>query len=489
MLIEMLLESARRSPQTVAVADSMRSFTYKQLTRIAMVMRQVIRSRTNNDHVGIMLPSSSLFPAVLMGTLWASRTAVPLNFLLSAEELLPVVQDAGLDTIITVKHFSKLLETLPVKVVYLEDLPLKRKIIFSYFKPIPPAPKVELSDTAVLLYTSGTTGQPKGVELTYDNLYSNCTDTITSLEIDQHQIFLNILPPFHVFGLTANVLVPIMLGASVFAIPRFSPVAVIKSVAENGVTLMMAIPSMYAAILKSKSATADSFRSIKLAISGGEPLSDRVRARFEERYNVILKQGYGLTETSPVISVSSAKHFRDGTVGRLIRNVEVRIVDENDRDLPAGEEGEIYVRSPGVMKGYYRKPEETAKVIDKEGWFHTGDIGRLETDRYLSITGRAKDMLIIGGENVFPREIEAALEAVEGVLQVAVIGMADDLRGEVPVAFVMPESHTQLDEQTLRSIARQSLAGFKVPRRIEIRDDLPTGPTGKILKRRLHELL
>lgn len=489
MLIDMLLESARRSPQTVAVADSMRSFTYKQLTRIAMVMRQVIRSRTNNDHVGIMLPSSSLFPAVLMGTLWASRTAVPLNFLFSAEELLPVVQDAGLDTIITVKHFTKLAEALPVKVVYLEDLPLKRKIIFSYFRPIPAAPKVELSDTAVLLYTSGTTGQPKGVELTYDNLYSNCADTITSLEIDQHQIFLNILPPFHVFGLTANVLVPIMLGASVFAIPRFSPAAVVKSVAENGVTLMMAIPSMYAAILKSKSATAESFRSIKLAISGGEPLSDRVRARFEERYKVILKQGYGLTETSPVISVSSAKHFRDGTVGRLIRNVEVRIVDENDRDLPAGEEGEIYVRSPGVMKGYYHKPEETAKVIDADGWFRTGDIGRLETDRYLSITGRAKDMLIIGGENVFPREIEAALEAVEGVLQVAVIGMADDLRGEVPVAFVMPEPHAQLDEQSLRIIARQSLAGYKVPRRIEIRDDLPTGPTGKILKRRLHELL
>lgn len=489
MLVNALLESTRKYPQSLAVADGLRSFTYKQLTRFASVMRNIIRSRTRNDRVGIMLPSSSFFPAVLFGTFWSLKTAVPLNFLLNAEELSPIVKDAGLDVIITIKYFSKLAERLPAETIYLEDLPLKRKMIFSMVWPVPQAPKVDPESTAVLLYTSGTTAQPKGVELTYHNLYSNCTDTIASLHIDRHHSFLNILPPFHVFGLTANVLVPVVLGASVHAIPRFSPSTVIKTIRKKHITSMMAIPSMYAAILKAKSATPDTFQSVTLAISGGEPLSESVRTKYEEQFNLILRQGYGLTETSPVISACSIEHHRDQTVGRPIRNTKIRIVDENGLDLPVDHDGEILVNGPGVMKGYYNKPEETAKVLDDQRWFRTGDIGRLDQDGFLSITGRVKEMMIIGGENVFPREIEAVLEAHEGVLQAAVIGVPDDLRGEAPVAFVLSEHHASLDEQSLRSYAKQSLAGFKVPKKIMIREDLPTGPTGKILKRRLRELL
>jgi long-chain acyl-CoA synthetase len=314
-------------------------------------------------------------------------------------------------------------------------------------------------------------------------------DTIASLNVDADHTFLNILPPFHIFGLTANVLVPVFLGARVFAIPRFNPLAVLRAVTEQRVSIMMAIPSMYAAMLRSKSAKPDAFESVYLAISGGEPLPESVRLAFEKRFGLTLREGYGLSETSPVLSVCTRENDKLHTVGKPIRNVEIRIVNPAGGDLPVGGEGEILARSPGVMKGYFGRPDETKSVLDDDGWFRTGDIGRLDEDGYLSITGRAKEMLIIGGENVFPREIESVLELHEAVSQVAVIGMTDGMRGEVPVAFVIPKKDMAVTEEALRTFARKSLAGFKTPKRIEIREDLPTGPTGKIMKRKLMELL
>lgn len=433
-----------------------------------------------------MLPASSAFPATLFGTLWAGKVAVPLNFLMSPEELSGVVTDAGLDLVVTIGHFRTLVGNLSVRAIYLEELGLRRRLIFNLLCRRPRTPKVSAEDTAVMLYTSGTTAVPKGVELTYGNLRSNALDSIKALNIDGHIRMLNILPPFHVFGLTAGVLIPVALGASVVSIPRFSPVAVIKAAEAQGISMLMAVPSMYAAILKAKSAKPDSFRSVELAVSGGEPLPESVRRGFEERFGVVLRQGYGLTETSPVVSVCTREAYKVGTVGRPIPNVQLRIASSGEY---ADGEGEILVRGPGVMKGYHHRLEETQRVIDSEGWFHTGDVGRIDADGFLSITGRCKDMLIVGGENVFAREIEAALEAHEGVLQAAVIGVPDDLRGEVPVAFVIPRQGAEVAEAELRAFVKQSLAGLKVPRQVYVRADLPTGPTGKIVKRRLRELL
>ena len=489
MLVDALLDANRRVPGKLAVDDGVRSLSYRRLTNLAAALRSVVRRRTDLDRVGIMLPASAVFPATLFGTLWASKIAIPLNFLLNPDELTGIVRDAGLDLIVTVRHFRDLATQLPARTLYLEDLPLKRKLLWASIAPTPAAPRVDPDHTAVILYTSGTTAQPKGVELTHRNLHSNCLDTIDSLEIDGEQTFLNILPPFHVFGLTGLVLIPVALRASVYAIPRFNPLAVVRALAARDITIMVAIPSMYAAMLRTKSTHANAFRSVYLAVSGGEPLPESVRRDFEERYGVVLREGYGLTETSPVAAVNSVSSYRQGTVGRPIRHAEVRIVSETGGDLPAGEDGEILVRGPGVMKGYYKRPEETHRVIDNDGWFSTGDVGRLDADGFLSITGRAKDMLIIGGENVFPREIEAALEEHEDVLQAAVIGVPDDLRGESPTAFVIPTAGADISESELRNYVKQSLAGFKVPRQIIIREDLPTGPTGKMLKRHLRELL
>ncbi len=489
MLVESLVETVREHSDSLAVADQRLTLSYRHLARLSSIFRRVVTRETKCERVGLMLPASAVFPAALMGTLWAGRIAIPLNFLLQPDELRKIVEDSGIDLLVSVRPFDKLTSQLPCRAAYVEDLAIKRRMFIASLLPLPSAPEVRADDTAVILYTSGTTAEPKGVELTYGNLYSNCMDCIHSLDMDPRQRFLNILPPFHVFGLTANVLLPICLGASVFSIPRFSPIAAVRAIEEHEITIMLAIPSMYAAMLRVKSATGESMRSIRIAVSGGEPLSDRVRADFEKRFGVMLHQGYGLTETSPVVSVCLPQAHKEGSVGRPIRNTSVRVVDADGCDLSGVQDGEILIRGPGVMKGYYRKPEDTRRVIDEQGWFRTGDIGHLDADGFLFITGRAKEMLIIGGENVFPREIEAVLESHDAVQQAAVIGVPNGLRGEAPVAFVIPKKDTPVTEETLRAFARQHLAGFKTPKQIIIREDLPAGPTGKILKRRLRELL
>jgi long-chain acyl-CoA synthetase len=489
MLVDALLDANRQAPHKLAVTDGRLTLSYKRLTLLARVIRGVIDGGTSRDRVGIMLPASALFPATLFGSLWAGKTAVPLNFLLSPAELGHIVEDAQLDLVVTIGHFRELADQLPARAIYLDEMSLKWKLLWRAITPTPAPPRVDPDDMAVLLYTSGTTAEPKGVRLSYGNLHSNCVDTIHSLEIGRDHRFLNILPPFHVFGLTANVLMPVVLHATVHAIARFSPVAVVKTIEKERISLMLAIPSMYAAMLRTKKSTAESFRSIRLAVSGGEPLPDRVRAGFEERFGVTLREGYGLTETSPVIAACSVEAYRVQSVGRPIRHAEVRIAGEGGNVLGPDQDGEILIRGPGVMQGYHNKPEETKAVIDEAGWFHTGDIGRLDADGFLYITGRCKEMLIIGGENVFPREIEAVLEEHADVLQAAVIGIPDESRGEAAVAFVICKEGAKATELELRNHAKNALAGYKVPKRVYIRSELPTSPTGKILKRRLRELL
>ncbi|MCH7812393.1 MAG: AMP-binding protein [Planctomycetes bacterium] len=487
MLVEALLESAQRFGRSPAVADASRRWDYRRLATVATAMRSIIKRQATGQRVGIMLPACAAFPAVLFGALWAGKTAVPLNFLLSADELARIVKDAGLDVVYSVRHFRELLSKLPVRTAFLEDLPLKRGVVLAKLRPRPKPPGVSPNDTAVILYTSGTSGDPKGVELTYGNLRSNCDACIEAARMTQEQTFLNLLPPFHVFGLTGNVLVPVVLGANVFAIPRFQPGAALEAMRQERVSIVLAIPSMYSAMLRQKSAPADALASVDLAMSGGEPLPPDLAQGFAERFGVTLHQGYGLTETAPVISLCGSHMARDGSVGRIVPGVECRIVDDDHVPLATGGDGEIQVRGPCVMKGYYRRPDETAAVIDAQGWFRTGDVGRLDEDGFLFITGRKKEMIIVGGENVHPREIEGVLEQHPAVEEAAVIGMPDVSRGETPLAFVTFKADQSATEIEMRSFAKQRLAGFKVPREIRVIDDFPRGPTGKVLKRALRE--
>ncbi len=489
MIVDTLLASAERGGSRPAVADPFRSLDYGNLVRFADVMRRQVEKTTSNPHVGVMLPSTCASAGTLFGVFWADRVAVPLNFLLQPRELLAVVQDSGIDTIFTIKHFKDVAEPLPVKVVYLEDLPLKREMVLERIRRKPPAPKKTRDDLAVLLYTSGTSGLPKGVRQTHGNLRSAVDASIEHAQLKTEHRFVGVLPHFHSFGLTAMLLVPVALGASVYYLPRFQPMQMIDTIREQGSSVTIMIASMFAAMLKAKSGGKEDLKTIEFAVSGGEPLSPEAFARFSDRFGVDIIQGYGMTEASPIVSLNVPWDNKVGTVGRPIPHIDVKAHDDEGRSLPPGEIGELWVHGPIVMQGYHNKRDETRAVLTDDGWYKTGDMGFVDEEGRISITGRKKEMIIVGGENVYPREIELALETHPAVNEASAIGQPDSSRGEVVVAFVTLLQGKRTTDVELREFCRDKIAGYKVPRRVIIAEDLPRGPTGKILKRELSKLL
>lgn len=489
MLVETLLETAKRHGNDVAVADPTRSLTYKELVRLSDVMRRQVQRATKRQNVGILLPSTTVFAGVFYGVLWAGRTVVPLNFLLQPDELAKVVEDSDIDVIFTIRHFEELASAAKVRTIFIEDLPLKREVILSYLRFRPAPPKVNENETAVLLYTSGTSGTPKGVLQTYRNLRSNIDASIEAARLDSGHHFLGILPLFHSFGITTMLLLPVRLGARVYYLPKFNPNLVFKTAREQKSTIVLIIASMYTALLRSKSAKAEDLASLKYAISGGEALSPVTFETFKNRFNVEILQGYGMSEAAPVVSLSMPWAHRAGKVGMPIAGVSVRAFSDDGKELADDEIGELWVKGPNIMAGYYKKPEETNAVVTNDGWYKTGDMGCVDAEGYIQITGRKKEMIIVGGENVYPREIESALEAHDAVNEAAVIGQHDPSRGEVPVAFVTLLEGASATDTELREFCRGRVAGYKVPRRVIISKDLPRGPTGKILKRELNKLL
>jgi len=489
MLVEQLLSSAERHPERILVRDPTRALSAANLVRLADVFRRQVLKATPNPRVGIMLPSTVAFAGSFYGALWAGRTVIPINFLLQPGELLQVVQDAGIDTIFTIRHFEKIVAPLPVKAIFLEDLPLKREMVLERIRFKPAAPDVKPDDLAVILYTSGTSGIPKGVCLSFGNLAIDAKASIEAAQLSEDHRFLGILPLFHTFGLTAMLIVPIALGATASYMPRFSLPGVVSETREQRISIIMAVASMFGALLRLKSASKDDWASVIYTVSGGEPLPDAVYGGFREKFGKVLLQGYGLTETSPVVSLDLPWSHRRGTVGRPIPGVRVSVRDDSGGAVPTGGTGELWVGGPTVMSGYYHKPKESSEVLTSDGWFKTGDMGVIDADGYVSITGRKKELIIVGGENVYPREIEAVLDAHPAVAQSAVIGEMDHSRGEVVVGFVMLKEGASATDLELRDFCRDKLANYKIPRRVIVRADLPTGPTGKLLKRKLKELL
>lgn len=462
-----------------------------------MVAAEEIDTRTSAPHVGILLPTGGSFHLALLGTWLAGRVPVPLNYLLNSEELSYVIRDSNIDTIITVAPILEVIggpDGIPDHVQLL-DL---TKLEWSGFPPLrwPPLPRN--NDLAVILYTSGTSGRPKGVMLTHGNLHSNVDAAIIHANITQADTFLGVLPQFHSFGLTALTLIPLRVGAQAVYSARFVPRHIVQLISEHRPDIMMAVPSMYGALLTVKEASADDFKSIRLAVSGGEPLPQATFDAYRDRFQLRLLEGYGLTETSPVTNWCTQHEFKHHSVGRPLPEVTNLVVDEHDAPLPPDHEGEILIAGPNIMKGYYHLPQETSQVFvrlpdPKNGrlvrYFRTGDIGRIDREGFLFITGRKKEMLIIAGENVFPREIEEVLNRHDTVGDSAVIGLADGVRGEVPIAFVEIKDGNTLDVRALRTWCSQSLASYKVPREIRQVDSLPRNPTGKILRRHLVEAL
>ncbi len=480
--------------------DDQGEHSYAKVMGGAMFMAEQIDAVTANRHVGIMLPTGAGFPMALLGAWLAGRVAVPLNYLLKPDELSYVIADSGIDAVLTagpmldfVRKAAGDTDPIPpqINLIKLDELDS------AGLPPLRWPPRPADDDLAVILYTSGTSGRPKGVMLTHGNLHSNVDAAIVHAELTEADAFLGVLPQFHSFGLTALTLLPLRLGSRIINTRQFLPKRIVGLISKHRPDIIMAIPSMYGALLSVKSGTPDDFRSVRLAISGGEPLPNATFEQFKDRYGVRILEGYGLTETAPISNWCTEKRNRLHSVGPALPGVDIRIVDEHDKLLGPHTDGEVLIAGPNIMRGYYHLPQQTADVfVDlsvpgdnaaaaTKRFFRTGDIGRLDEDGFLYITGRKKEMLIVGGENVFPREIEEVLNQHKTVAESAVIGKIDGVRGEVPVAFVEVNAECSFDETDLRTWCRDRLAGYKVPRQIRLIEQLPRNPTGKILRRQL----
>jgi long-chain acyl-CoA synthetase len=478
-LLKSIYKTWRRKAFRTLIVDDYRKWRGIDLQIASWHVAKNITS--SKPHVAVLLPTSGMFPVAATAIWSLGKTVVPLNYLLTKDEIDFIIADSGVDTVITVGAMVDMIGGLPdgIQTIRLDEMS---------FKGFPPIRNSVTSDDqmlAALLYTSGTSGKPKGVMLTAGNLHANVEQCKQWVNFTKNDVFLGLLPQFHSFGFTATTLIPSAIGAKAVYTARFNPRKVLDLLREENPTVLLAIPSMFNAILNTKSASAEDFASIRIALSGGEALPDAVYEGFKDKLGLTILEGYGLTETSPVTNLCRPEEQRRGSVGMPIIDVHERIVDENENDLPSGEDGEIRISGPNIMKGYYNLEEETALAFDSKGYFKTGDMGQLDEDGFLYITGRIKEMLIIGGENVFPREIEEVLTNHRDVIAAGVVGRSDASRGEVAVAFVELVEGATFDEQALRSWCRESIAPFKVPKSITALDELPRNPTGKIMRREL----
>lgn len=480
-----IIRTCLSNPFKVVAIDDQRSYRAIDIIVGALHIADAIEGVCRSDKVGVMLPTGGLFPMAALAGWMLGKTVVPLNYLLKPEELDFVVQDCTTDTVVSVGPMLEHLGQRP-KVAHVLELD---KLGFKGF-PSPRWPRgADDQDLALLLYTSGTSGRPKGVMLTHGNLSANVDQVQEWIHFRRREVLAGVLPQFHTFGLTVLTLVPLTFGCRVVYTARFVPHRMVKLIREHGATVLVAIPSMYNAINRVKDASPEDFKTLRYVVSGGEPLPDAVSQGFFDRFGIRINEGYGLTETSPVTNWCRPWEYRPHSVGRALPGIDQRIVDLNSgAAMGPNEDGEVIMKGPNIMRGYFNRPEETAAVFDANGFFKTGDIGRLDEDGHLFITGRLKEMIIVGGENVFPREIEEVLNRHPAVADSGVVGVMDPMRGELPAAYVELKEGQKAEERELIAWCRERLAGYKCPSFVRVLDKLPRNPTGKIMRRELKRL-
>jgi long-chain acyl-CoA synthetase len=480
-----LLSAIRRNlllrPLRHAVVDDQRRWRGIDLMVVAWHLARAIERAGDAPRVGVMLPTSGLFPAAAIAAWTLGRTVVPINYLLSRSDIEYVVRDAGIDTLVTI---GPMLDLIGGSIAGLAEVRLEQ-MRFNGIPPVRFTNPLKRDDLAVVLYTSGTSGRPKGVMLSAGNIAANVRQCQEWVDFGAEDTILGVLPQFHSFGLTVLTMLPLATGARAVYTARFVPRKLIDLAREHRPTAFVAIPSMYNALRLLKDANPADLGSLRFAVSGGEPLPEAVYDGFRDRFGIEINEGYGLTETAPVTNWCRPEEQRRKCVGRALGGIEQRIVGPDGSVLGPNQDGEVRMKGPNIMQGYLNLPDETAGVFDEQGYFKTGDMGRLDEEGFLSITGRIKEMLIIAGENVFPREIEEVLNLHESVKDSAVIGMQDGMRGEVALAFVELKEGASFDEQALKSFCRERIAGFKVPREIRVLREMPRNPTGKIMRRKL----
>ena len=487
-LAKNLTDTTRVHAGRVAVRVDNAAMTYRALdeasARVAGVLRE--RGLQPGDRVGIMMPNVAEVPVVYYGILRAGGVVVPMNPLLKAREVAYYLGDSGAVMLFAWHTFAG--EARAGAEQAEADLTVVDEAGFpdllASATPLEYVTDRDSEDTAVILYTSGTTGQPKGAELTHGNLISN-TDTARTeiVQARPEDVIFGGLPLFHVFGQTVALNVAVAAGACLTLLPRFDAAHALRIIAGHHVTVFEGVPTMYVALLHQPGRGDYDVSSLRMCISGGAALPVEVLRGFEDAFGCAVLEGYGLSETSPVASFNHpGKERKPGSIGTPIREVRMRLVDNSGREVPQGEVGEIVISGPNVMKGYWQRPEATTDAI-RDGWFHSGDLARVDEDGYFYIVDRKKDMIIRGGYNVYPREIEEVLYEHPAVAEAAVIGLSHSALGEEVGAAVVLKPGASATAEELRDYVKGQVAAYKYPRHVWIADALPKGPTGKIQKR------
>jgi long-chain acyl-CoA synthetase len=489
-LASILTESAARDAAAPAIRLGDRTLTYGDLddrsARLAALLLE--RGLERGDRVGVILPNVPEFPIAYYGVLRAGGVVVPMNGLLKRREIDYYLEDSGARLLLAWHGFAEEASAgaADAGTELIEVEPEAFAATLDGFEPTPGPVDTDAEDTAVILYTSGTTGKPKGAALSHRNLDQNSEiASRTTLLVDAGDVVLGALPLFHSFGQTVGMNASMRKGACLTLLPKFDPGEALATMERDGVTHFYGVPTMYGALLHHPERERFDVSALRICMTGGASMPIEVLHGFEAAFGTELMEGYGLSETSPVASSGHPGQVRKpGSIGTPIEKVEMRIVGEDGKEVPGGEVGEIVIRGHNIMKGYWERPEATAEAI-RDGWFHSGDMGREDEDGYFYVVDRKKDMIIRGGYNVYPREVEELLYEHPAIREAAVLGVPHPEWGEEVGAAVVLEPGSELAAEEISAWVRERIAAYKYPRVVWFLDELPKGPTGKIVKREI----
>ncbi len=465
----------------VAIISGDLEITYKELTENIGRFRSYLKAMgvEPGDNVGLYYKNSAEFIYAYFAVIGLGAVIVPFNRMLTAHEVEYIANDAKMKHIITMTaldlpdHYSQIVvpecigQILATEIV--EEASITR----------------DMDDVTTIIYTSGTTGQPKGAMLTHQNLISNADSVVKHFDMSGEDKSLCVLPMFHSFAWTVCVLAPFKSASKVVVVENFMPKDVIRTIEDKQVTMVSGVPTMYTYYLALGSA--ENFKSVRAFISGGASLPVEILENFEKKMDKRIFEGYGLSEASPVVTINPLSLVKPGSIGTTLPNVQVKVVLDDGTEAPVGERGELLVKGPNVMKGYINLPEVTQKTI-QDDWLHTGDVAYIDSEGYVFIVDRIKDIVIVSGLNVYPREIEELLYQFGGIVEASVIGVPDKKRGEVTVAYISIGENADFDDTALKDYLKENLAQFKLPKRIIKLDTLPKNATGKIMKKTLREM-
>jgi long-chain acyl-CoA synthetase len=488
-LATVLTDSAQRDSDHTALKLDDMEVSYGLLdegsARVAALLAD--KGVAEGDRVGIMLPNVPYFAVCYYGVLRAGGVVVPMNVLLKRREVAFYLRDPEAKLLFAWEGFADDAKAgaQEAGAECLVVTPGDFEEMLAGVEPRRDVADRDPDDTAVILYTSGTTGTPKGAELTHQNLLRNCEISRDMFGIGSEAVTLGALPLFHSFGQTCGMNATMAAGGTLTLIPRFEPGKALEIIQRDKVNVFEGVPTMYSAMFHFDDRDKFDTSTLELCVSGGSAMPVELMRGFEDAFECKILEGYGLSESSPVASFNRPDRERKpGSIGIPIEGVEMKVVDDDGNDVPQGEVGEIVIRGHNVMKGYWNKPDATSETL-RDGWLHTGDMANVDEDGYFFIVDRKKDLIIRGGYNVYPREIEEVLYEHPAVMEAAVIGVKDDKLGEEIGAAVTLKDGADASADELREFVKEQVAAYKYPRRVWFVDELPKGPTGKILKREI----